>query len=186
MESKCLEYLREARTAFSPSFAAKAAEHLEPAAAAIFRAVVADRYLFEPVDAPQVLKHFLAAKRVALEERQRVTLLYVWWEPTNAASHPVFAAHAEAAGKLAAAVPDPRVTMSCLPYRQLWSYWSEVGDASLRRHVDACASAMTSRWPPGARELNNPRGGASGSPRARRAGGTRRTQPTSIQDGEHP
>jgi hypothetical protein len=135
VESKCVEYLRATDTAFSPAFPAKAAEHLESGAAAVFDEVFADRYAFDPLDAPQLLKHFLAAKRVTVEESCRAILLCIWWEPTDAAEHPVFAAHADAAARLAAALPDADVTVLCATHQQLWSHWHDVGDAVLREHV---------------------------------------------------
>ena len=113
VESKCVEYLRPADTAFSPAFPAKAAEYLEPCAAAVFDEVFADRYAYDPLDAPQLLKHFLAAKRVTVEESCRTILLCVWWQPADAAAYPVFDAHAQAAARLAAALADANVTMLC-------------------------------------------------------------------------
>jgi hypothetical protein len=135
VESKCIEYLRATDTAFSPAFPAKAAEHLAPEGVATFDEVFADRYAFDPLDAPQLLKHFLAAKRVALEGGCRVILLCVWWEPTDAAAHPVFAAHASAAARLASVLPDADVTLLFATHEQTWSHWHEVGDAALREHV---------------------------------------------------
>lgn len=135
VESKCVEYLRKTDTAFSPQFPTKAAAHLEPAAVAVFDEVFADRQAFDPLDAPQLLKHFLAAKRVAIEKRCRVILLCVWWTPTDAHAHPVFAAHAAQAARLAAALPDPDVTMQAMTYGQLWDHWRATGDAQLREHV---------------------------------------------------
>jgi hypothetical protein len=42
-----------------------------PAAAAVFDKVLENRNAFDPLDAPQLLKHFLAAKRVAIEKNCR-------------------------------------------------------------------------------------------------------------------
>jgi hypothetical protein len=64
-----------------------------------------------------------------------VVLLCVWWVPTDAAAHPVFAAHDDAAARLAAALPDEHVTRLCLTYPQLWAHWADIGDGALREHV---------------------------------------------------
>jgi hypothetical protein len=120
---------------FSAAFPKKASEHLEPAAASVFETVFANRHAYDPLDAAQLLKHFLAAKRVATKQQCEVVLLCVWWEPADADAHPVFAAHAAAAAQLAAALPDPDVTVLPLSYRQLWAHWDAVGDRGLQRHV---------------------------------------------------
>jgi hypothetical protein len=135
VESKCIEFLRKGATGFSAAFRRKASEHLDPVAAAVFETVFGNRNAYDPLDAPQLLKHFLAAKRVAVEQRCEVVLLCVWWEPTDAETHPVFAAHAAAAAELAAALRDPDVTVLPLSYPQLWAHWHAVGDRGLQRHV---------------------------------------------------
>lgn len=47
----------------------------------------------------------------------------------------VFAAHADAAARLARALPDPNVTLVPLTYTELWDHWKKHGDDALRRHV---------------------------------------------------
>jgi hypothetical protein len=148
IESKCIEFLRKGETDFSAAFPKKAADHLEPAAAAEFGHVFKDRHAFDPFDAPQLMKHFLAAKRVAIEKNCRVLLLCLWWEPTNAAAYPVFAAHADAAANLAAALPDPNVTVLPFSYPQLWAYWETVGDAPLQQHVQNLRERYAIELPP--------------------------------------
>ena len=135
VESKCIEFLRKSETGFSPAFSKKASEHLEPAAAAVFETVFANRHAFDPLDAAQLLKHFLAAKRVATEQHCKVVLLCVWWEPADADAYPVFSEHAAKAAALAAALPDPDVVVLPLSYRQLWAGWEAVDDRALQRHV---------------------------------------------------
>ncbi len=107
VESKCIEFLRKCATDFSAAFPKKAAEHLDPAAAAVFDTVFADRDAFDPLDAAQLLKHFLAAKSVATEQQCEVVLLCVWWEPADADAYPVFAAHAAAAAHSPPRCPTP-------------------------------------------------------------------------------
>ena len=135
VESKCLEFLRKGATDFSAAFPKKASEHLKPEAAEVFETVYEDRYAFDPLDAAQLLKHFLAAKKVALAQQCRVVLLCVWWEPTDTEAHPVFAAHTAAAALLAAALSDPDVTVIPCSYLQLWAHWEAVGDSALQQHV---------------------------------------------------
>ena len=136
VESKCIEYLRKSTTSFSSAFVAKAKQHLRPASATIFEQVFEDPHAFDPLDAPQLLKHFLAAKRVAVDSSSHVVLLCVWWEPSNAAEHPVFAGHAAAARDLAAGLDEPDVDLLPLSYPQLWDHW-RTREPWLAEHV-AC------------------------------------------------
>jgi hypothetical protein len=62
-------------------------------------------------------------------------LLCTWWEPRNAAEHPIFAAHRNAARRFAGALADLDVTVVALSYPQLWKHWEAVGDDYLRHHV---------------------------------------------------
>lgn len=140
VESKCIEYLRKTDTQFSSAFPRIAREHLESSAAEVFEALHEERDLFDPVDAPQLLKHFLAAKRTARIERCRVLLLCVWWEPTNADRWPVFEQHRRKANDLAGRLPDPDVELLPMPYRELWEHWERIGDAVLREHVASLRS----------------------------------------------
>jgi hypothetical protein len=135
VESKCIEYLRATDTGFSEQFPRQAERHLRPDAAEIFRDVFADRFCLDPLDAPQLLKDFLAAKRVANQHECRVVLLCVWWVPANPGVDEVFAAHADAATRLARALADPDVTLVPLTYTKLWDHWNEDGDDALRHHV---------------------------------------------------
>ena len=140
VESKCIEYLRKTDTRFSSAFPRIAREHLEPSTADVFEAVHEDRYLFDPVDAPQLLKHFLAAKRAAQEHACQVILLCVWWEPTNAERWPVFERHRLRAGDLARRLGDPDVELLAMPYPELLQHWERIGDAALCEHVAALRS----------------------------------------------
>jgi hypothetical protein len=58
VESKFIQYLRRTNTEFSEAFPNHARKQLEPAAADVFDRVRHDRCAYDPVDAPQLLKHF--------------------------------------------------------------------------------------------------------------------------------
>ena len=88
------------------------------------------------LDAAQLLKHFLAA-RIAASEQRSVTLAYVYWEPADATAHPVFAAHRREADDLAAALVDDHVRLVPLAYSKLWSHWEELDEPVLGDHVAA-------------------------------------------------
>ena len=137
VESKCIEFLRAGHVAFSDAFVKHARERLGPEATATYERLFEDSHAFDPLDARQLAKHFLAAKRAAVEARggSRVLLLCITWEPADAASHPVFSRHRQAVVDFAVAVPDEHVTVGTLTYRDLWDYWEAVGDPVLARHT---------------------------------------------------
>jgi hypothetical protein len=140
VESKCLEYLRPHTTAFSDAFVGKAAALLAPETADEYAAFAAMKRVEQQdqqlLDAAQLLKHYLAAK-VASSGQRRVELAYVFWEPSDAAEHPVFAAHRQEAIKLASTLVDEHVRLVPISYGQLWSHWEQLGDAELVAHVGA-------------------------------------------------
>jgi hypothetical protein len=77
-------------TDFSDAFVRIAAERLGSVAAEAYAAVAADPLAFDPLDARQLLKHFLAGKRRAVENDCKVILLHLFWTPANADAFPVF------------------------------------------------------------------------------------------------
>jgi hypothetical protein len=145
VESKCLEYLRPHNTAFSDAFVEKARELL-PSASETYEAFKADPHMFELLDAAQLLKHFLAAK-IAADGQRRVTLLYVYWEPLEAATDHVFVGHRSEAARLADALVDDEVRLVAMSYVDLWSGWDAVRDPALCRHVDTLRSRYAVRLP---------------------------------------
>jgi hypothetical protein len=142
-ENKCLEYLRPHTTAFSDAFVAKAKKLLATETAQFYAAFAQankdGQHPYELLDAAQLLKHFLAAK-IAADEQRVVTLAYLFWEPADATDHTIFAAHRREIDSLASALVDDHVRLASLSYRELWSHWEGVGDAALANHVAALRS----------------------------------------------
>lgn len=138
-ESKCLEFLRPHRTAFSDAFVARASEVLSSETAAVYadfgKQHAAGGHGYQLVDAAQLLKHFLAAK-LASASGHKVALAYLFWEPLDAIDHSVFAVHREEAAKLAGELADDDVQLVPLSYPAVWAHWEELDDAELTAHVD--------------------------------------------------
>lgn len=145
VESKCLEYLRPHRTAFSDAFVGKAGAVLAPETAAVYahyaHGHAAEPGVYQLLDAAQLLKHFLAA-RVASGAVRKITLAYLFWEPADADDHPVFAAHRQEANQFAATLVDDHVRLVPLSYRDIWTHWEQLDDADLAAH----ASALRGRY----------------------------------------
>jgi hypothetical protein len=137
VESKCTEFLRQGHPDFSQAFVKHAKRQLDAAAATTFERLADDPTLFDPLDARQLAKHFLAAKRAVVDASQpfAVILLCIWWEPHDAPEHPVFERHRDAVEAFAAAVPDTDVSVLGISYRNLWEHWEGSQDAVLTRHT---------------------------------------------------
>lgn len=136
-ESKCTEFLRSGEAAFSEAFVKHAKQRLGKAAAETYERLAHDAGSFDPLDARQLAKHFLAAKRAVVDSSEsfKVVVLCIWWEPKDASEYPVFKKHREAIRRFAAAVPDDNVTIHGMTYRELWDYWETLGDPILARHT---------------------------------------------------
>jgi hypothetical protein len=153
VESKCTEFLRQGAADFSEAFLRHAKERLGQRAVETFDLLTTDAEAFDPLDARQLAKHFLAAKRsvVGSPETSKVVLLCVWWEPADAYQFQVFARHREAVHAFGEALPDDDVQVLGLSYRDLWTHWEDLGDPVLKRHVDALRQRYdVSLRPPGA------------------------------------
>lgn len=137
VESKCTEFLRKGNADFSDAFVKHAKQRLVKAAAETYELLADDPSVFDPLDARQLAKHFLAAKRAIVDSTEpfQVVVLCIWWEPMDTSEHPVFEAHREAVHRFRAAVPDENVTIRGMTYRELWEHWETLGDPVLARHT---------------------------------------------------
>lgn len=137
VESKCTEFLRKGTADFSDAFVRHARERLGKRAAETFEHLASDPAAFDPLDARQLAKHLLAAKRAVVDSSRSFTvvLLCIWWEPADASAYEVFSNHRHAAAAFAAALPDPDVTIQAMTYRDLWDHWEAQGDPVLTRHT---------------------------------------------------
>lgn len=82
------------------------------------------------------MKHYLGLKRsLARLGRSHGTLLYLFWEPSDAADWPPFARHREEIAIFSEQLADPEVALEALSYSELWSAWERLGDGDLTTHV---------------------------------------------------
>jgi hypothetical protein len=58
-----------------------------------------------------------------------VTLVYVYWEPTDADDIPAFVQHRQEIAHLRAALHDPDVAFESLSYPELWRTWERDDDS---------------------------------------------------------
>jgi hypothetical protein len=92
------------------------------------------RYRF--LDAAQLIKHYLGVR--ATYPDRRISLVYLYWTPTNAAELAPCAIHATEIAEFSKRVADPQVSFIPMSHRELWAAWSSPGQpAWLRRHAVA-------------------------------------------------
>ena len=121
----------------SDAFVKHARKRLNCTAAATYEQLAGDAHTFDPLDARQLAKHFLAAKRAVIDSSQpgTVILLCIWWEPQDAAEHPVFRGHRAAVDAFAAVVSDTDVAVKGISYRELWDHWDTLNAPLIARHT---------------------------------------------------
>ena len=133
---RCTEYLSRRKTAVAPSYdrLLAATPGLEP-----WRRQL-ERLRHEPnrhrhVDLGALVKYALALGRTFPERPTR--LLYLYWEPLNAAEFDEFSHHRREAAEIAAAVGDARVGFDALSFDAMWREWAGLsGPAWLPEHVE--------------------------------------------------
>ena len=91
------------------------------------------------LDAAQLIKHYLGLRNRF--SGQKVSLLYLFWKPLNAAKIEEYARHAEELERFRAAVQDAEaVNFVAMDYLQLWDSWAN--NKNLAEH----ASLLKSRY----------------------------------------
>lgn len=104
---------------------------------------------FPLLDSYQLVKHFLGLRNTYPDHA--LTLVYLYWEPTNADNEPVFLAHRDEVERFATLVAgDETCRFVHASYLELWRAWT--GLADLRRgfrgtwSFSFAATGSTSRW----------------------------------------
>jgi hypothetical protein len=132
IESKLLEYLSPAKPA-SIAFAYDRA--IETLAHPTWREQI-ERLRRNPTEfqffaASQLIKHYLGLKSGRVEKTR---LLYLFWEPFDAASHRVFTQHRLEITSFAERLADPDISFASMDYATLFVEWDGLG-ARVADHV---------------------------------------------------
>jgi hypothetical protein len=144
IESKCLEYLTDHEASFQASYDAAITELAHASWQAFIEDVRADPNSWKAVDAGQLIRHYLGLRR-AIEngEERPATLLYLFWEPNDAAAHEAFTRHRETVLRMHEAVDDPTVRFRFVSYPELWVEWDA---ASPSPHLQGHLHALRARY----------------------------------------
>ncbi|HET7410945.1 MAG TPA: hypothetical protein VFJ13_12175 [Paracoccaceae bacterium] len=134
IESKLTEFLGPHRAEFSPAYAKQILDDRREQG--WFREMLRladapDAYAL--LDAAQLIKHAFGLARTF--RNRPVTLLYIFWEPTNAADHPVFAEHRREIAEFADRVAGSTPAFAAQSYPELWRSWDEGAPDWLAEHL---------------------------------------------------
>lgn len=134
VESKCLEPLTSHVANFAPAYEAEIRDGRR--ASAWFREML--RLVEEPrayrwLDAAQLVKHAFGVAHTFSD--LPMTLLYLFWEPSNPEAHPIFAEHRAEVTRFAASVGGGPEFVA-MSYPELWRSWGACPQPEwLRAHV---------------------------------------------------
>lgn len=135
IESKCLEYLTPKSAAFSDRYETEITD--ERRDGPYFREMLRlkqNPFAYSVLDAAQLIKHtFGIARQTA---GRRATLLYLYWQPSNARELPLFPAHWAEIARFADRVAGGEPAFRFFTYAQLWRDWASDPDERLCAHAE--------------------------------------------------
>jgi len=125
IESKFTEYLESKKADFKDSYEGLVGEVAHQSWASVYRDLKLNPRRYERIDVAQLVKHYLGLRKAIQGGRfGAVTLVYLFWEPTNATDFDEFAAHRNDLDEIISRVDDPAVSFRSLSYPELWEEWS--------------------------------------------------------------
>jgi hypothetical protein len=122
VESKCLEPLTPHVAKFAPAYESEIKDQRRQTA--WFREML--RLVKEPrtyrwLDAAQLVKHAFGLAYTFPD--QPVTLIYLFWEPSNPEAYPIFAEHRAEVTRFAASIIGGGPEFVAMSYPKLWKLW---------------------------------------------------------------
>jgi hypothetical protein len=137
IESKLTEYLTGRQTAiFAPRYAEEVERLADPTWRDQYELVSTSPDAFQYLNGAQLIKHYLGLKQKFVG--RPVTLLYLYWEPTDASNHAAFLEHRAEIDRFTRALGDPTLQVEAMTYADLWQRWTLLPEPSrLPEHVGA-------------------------------------------------
>jgi hypothetical protein len=135
IESKCLEPLTAHKAKFAPAYEAEIRdERRETAWFHQMQLIVSEPNSYRWLDVAQLVKHAFGLAYTF--KNMPVTLLYLYWEPSNPGIYSIFAEHRDEISRFAASIKGAGPNFIALSYPELWKLWdSESGPEWLPVHV---------------------------------------------------
>lgn len=137
IESKCTEYLSPKVAQFSERYRTEITD--ERVSGPWFREMVrlieggGQAYRF--LDAAQLIKHAFGLANPQNPNPEKVTLLYIYWEPLDAGLSPLFAEHRAEVAAFAERVAGGTPAFESMGYAELWDGWAASNKTTLIVHV---------------------------------------------------
>lgn len=133
IESKLTEYFVKKQPKFSQAYDRLAPPRLaEPCWWQVYEQAKRS----EPgyLDIAQLVKHYFGLRKYQqTEARNRLILLYLYWEPLNWSDFRPCRQHMKELEQLIAAIRDSEISFQAMTYNQLWNAWSDT--LGLVQHV---------------------------------------------------
>ncbi len=122
VESKCLEPLTAHVANFSPAYDAEIRDGRRRTAwlQEMLRLIEEPR-TYRWLDAAQLVKHAFGVAHTFTD--LPVTLLYLFWEPSNSEAYSIFAEHRAEVARFAASISDGGPEFVAMSYPELWGSW---------------------------------------------------------------
>jgi hypothetical protein len=135
IESKCLEPLSRHLAKFAPAYDAQIIDGRRQSAwFAEMHQLIANPRTYQWLDAAQLVKHAFGLAYTF--PNQRVTLLYLYWEPSNSDSHSIFAEHRAEIKRFATTISGGGPEFIAMSYPELWQRWEARSSSEwLQAHV---------------------------------------------------
>jgi hypothetical protein len=122
VESKCTEWMTTTDARFSPSYDRLRGSHGHSLWFELVGQLRLEPRQYRFIDAAQLVKHALGL--LTCYGTREVRLVYLYWEPSNAADWPECRLHRAEADDLADRVKGSSVRLFPLSYNELWSQWA--------------------------------------------------------------
>lgn len=135
IESKFTEYLTPKPAKFSDAYDRLLETLFEPQWATVYEELKSNPIAYAPLDAAQLIKHYLGLRNTFPE--QKSTLLYLYWEPSNPRDYGIFQAHRNAVDRFANRTKNSTVTLQHVSYLDLWQQWIASGEDLLASNAVA-------------------------------------------------
>jgi hypothetical protein len=136
VESKATEYLTTSHNPLKPVYAERAQDVLSSSAARELSEIALDPHRYRLLDAPQLVKHLLAARMWRDSHNGRpAKLVYAYWEPRDSDRFPAFERHRLEIESLFGRLEGAGVALAASSWPSLWRHWAAGGSRSLGEHV---------------------------------------------------
>jgi hypothetical protein len=122
IESKCLESLSPHKANFAPAYESEILDgRRQTAWFREMQRMIKQPHPYRWLDAAQLVKHSFGLAYTFKEKP--LTLLYIFWEPSNAAAYPFFAEHRMEVAQFSASISNDSLKFAAMSYPELWESW---------------------------------------------------------------